>query len=216
MTARYTPEQFLELLERRRRGGQASQPAAAAAPRKKAPKKPPAHPGLPSVPPPPAVEPLLAMLPNPGRHWTLLMPYAEKMLTSNDRHPNWQAEHRIRKELRTAATSLIRPMRVPRLQYAAIFFVLHPRSVARSRDPLNWAPTVKAYVDGLVTPDPKQPQVRHLLPDDDAEHLFGPVPVMGEPVPSGLARMSLVIVELSGPVTSANAKTVTGIADPTY
>ncbi|SEE85127.1 hypothetical protein SAMN05216483_6789 [Streptomyces sp. 2131.1] len=196
MVARMTAAEYTALMARRR--GQA--PAPAAAPKKKAARKKavPAYPGLPATPPVPDVEPLLAMLPAPGRHWVLLMPYAEKMLTSNDRHPNWRVEHRIRKGLRADATSLIAPMRVPRLERAAIFFVLHPRSIKRSRDPLNWSPTVKAYVDGLVTPNPEQPKARHLLPDDDAEHLLGPYPVMGEPVESGHARMSLVIVELTG------------------
>ncbi|MFK0159167.1 hypothetical protein ACIQVK_44740 [Streptomyces sp. NPDC090493] len=209
-----TAAQYTALMAGRR----GAQPApASAVPQKKARKQAtkkaaPAHPGLPSTPPAPTVEPLLAMVPNAGRHWTLLMPYAEAMLTSNDRHPNWRVEHRIRKGLRADATSLIVPMRVPRLERAAIFFVLHPRSLKRSRDPLNWSPTVKAYVDGLVTPNPKQPKERHLLPDDDAEHLLGPYPVIGEPVASGLARMSLVIVEVTEPLTSGNAETVTGTA----
>lgn len=144
------------------------------------------------------------------------MPYAEDLLTSNKRYPHWSVEHRIRKQLRRDATSLIAPMRVPRLQHAAIYYVLHPRKLNRSRDPGNWAPAAKAYIDGLVTPDPKQPLLRHLLPDDDHTHLLGPNPVMGEPVASGCARMSLVIVELTKPLTSGNVETVTGIDAPTY
>ncbi|MFK0279513.1 hypothetical protein ACIQVL_03430 [Streptomyces sp. NPDC090499] len=144
------------------------------------------------------------------------MPYAEDLLTSNKRYPHWSVEYRIRKQLRRDATSLIAPMRVPRLQHAAIYYVLHPRKLSRSRDPGNWAPAAKAYIDGLVTPDPKQPLLRHLLPDDDHTHLLGPNPVMGEPVGSGCARMSLVIVELTKPLTSGNAETVTGIDAPTY
>ncbi|MFD7505429.1 hypothetical protein [Streptomyces sp. NPDC059850] len=195
-----------------RRGGQTA--PAAAARKKTAPKKPPPDP--PATPPPPAVEPLLVGLPSPGRHWTLLMPYAEKMLTSNKRYPHWSVEHRIRKRLRADATSLIKPMDVPRLQHAAIYYVLHPRKLNRSRDPGNWAPTAKAYVDGLVTPNPDLPHLRHLLPDDDHEHLLGPYPLMGAPVETGLARMSLVIVELHGPLTSVKGETVTGTGIPTY
>jgi hypothetical protein len=138
----------------------------------------------------------MAGLPNPGRHWTLLMPYAEDLLTSNKRYPHWSVEHRIRKQLRQDATDCIGPMRVPRLQRAAIYYVLHPRKLNRSRDPGNWSPTAKAYVDGLVTPDPNRPSLRHLLPDDDHTHLLGPYPAMGEPVDSGFTRMSLVIVGL--------------------
>lgn len=210
---RMTAKQYQEILARRRG---AQQPAAAAAVKAPARKKPAANPGPPAVPPPYDVESLLAGLPNPGRYWTLLMPYAEEMLTSNKRYSHWSKEHRIRKQLRADATSLIKPMDVPRLQYAAIYFVLHPRKVSRSRDPLNWSPTVKAYVDGLVTPSPDLPRLRHLLPDDDSEHLLGPFPLMGAPVETGFARMSLIIVELHGPLTSANGETVTGTGVSTY
>ncbi|MBB4902545.1 hypothetical protein [Streptomyces griseomycini] len=203
-----TAQQYKELMARRR----GPQPAAAAA---VAQRRPAAHPGLPSVPEPPALEPLLAGLSGVGRTWSLLMPYAEKMLTSNQRL-HWRREHEIRKQLRADATSLIAAHRLPRLQRAAIFYVLHPRPLKRSRDPGNWSPTAKAYVDGLVTPTPERPSERHLLPDDDHEHLLGPNPVMGAPVTTGYARMTLVIVELVEPVTSGNAETVTGTSDPTY
>ncbi|MFC9280862.1 hypothetical protein [Streptomyces collinus] len=212
-----TAKQFRELMAARgRQGGQPTPAAAAAAAKKPARKKPAGDPGPPSTPTPPAVEPLLAGLPATGRHWTLLMPYATEMLTSNKRYPHWSIEHRIRKQLRADATSLIGAKLVPRLQYAAIYYVLHPRNLSRSRDPLNWAPTVKAYVDGLVTPNPDLPRLRHLLPDDDHEHLLGPFPLMGAPVKTGYARMSLVIAELHGPLTSANGETVTGTGTSTY
>lgn len=196
MTLRMTSAQFLEMQERRR-SGQAPQPVTAAQPKKKARKRtPPTHPGPPSTPEPPALEPLLATLSGAGRHWTLLMPYVEEMLNSNQRL-HWRPEHKIRKRLRTDATSLIAPMRLPQLQRAAIFYVLHPRPIERQRDPGNWAPTAKAYVDGLVTPNPHRLKERHLLPDDDHKHLIGPNPVMGAPVTTGFARMTLVIVELA-------------------
>ncbi|MGA5127693.1 hypothetical protein ACWCV2_17225 [Streptomyces pseudogriseolus] len=211
MVARLTAAQYRALMERR--GGT---PAPAAAKKTTKARRGATNPGPPSVPPPPTVEPLLAGLPNPGRHWTFLMPYAVEMLTSNKRYPHWSVEHRIRKQLRADATSLIRPMNVPRLQYAAIYYVLHPRKLNRSRDPGNWAPTAKAYVDGLVTPNPDLPGNRHLLPDDDHEHLLGPYPLMGAPVETGYARMSLIVVELGGPLTSANGETVTGTGTSTY
>ncbi|MFJ4880169.1 hypothetical protein ACIP93_33845 [Streptomyces sp. NPDC088745] len=198
-----TAKQFLELKERRR-GGQAAQPAAAAQPKKARKKAPPAHPGPPSTPPAPAVEPLLAGLSGPGRSWTLLMPYVEEMLTSNQRLHH-MAVHRVRKRLRADAAGVAAAKRLPHLQRAAIFYVLHPRKLSRKRDPGNWAPTAKHYVDGLVTDG-------GLLPDDNHEFLMGPIPIMGAPVESGFARMSLVIVELKGPLNSGNAGTVTEMA----
>ncbi|MET8696919.1 hypothetical protein ABZV65_30765 [Streptomyces bauhiniae] len=190
-----TAAQYTALLASRAAG----KGAPAAAPKKKpAVKKPAADPGPPSVPEPPALEPLLAGLSGVGRTWSILMPYAEKMLDSNQRL-HWRPEHAIRQQLRTDAVQIARVHRLPRLERAAIFYVLHPRSIRRPRDPGNWAPTAKAYVDGLVTPNPHQPCKRHLLPDDDHEHLLGPNPVMGAPVTTGYARMTLVIAELIAP-----------------
>ncbi|GAA5070800.1 hypothetical protein [Streptomyces similanensis] len=183
-----TAAQYRALLAGRRGGP----PAAAAAPqpaKKKAPRTPRAHPGPPSTPEAPAVEPLLAGLTGVGRHWTLLMPYAEEMLTSNHRLHH-MAVHRIRKQLRQDAAGMATARRLPRLQRAAIFYALHPRPLSRKRDPGNWAPTAKHYVDGLVTDG-------GLLPDDNHEFLLGPIPVMGAPVTTGYARMTLVVVELA-------------------
>ncbi|MFE6185502.1 hypothetical protein ACFQ6U_13855 [Streptomyces sp. NPDC056465] len=189
MVARMTAAEFTALMARR--AGQSPAPA----PKKPARKK--KHPGLPSVPEPPELAPLLAGLEGVGRTWTLLMPYVEQMLTSNLRL-HWRPEHTIRKQLREHAVQMAHAERLPKLQRAAIFYVLHPRSIERSRDPGNWSPTAKAYIDGLVTPNPRRPLDRHLLPDDDHTHLLGPNPVMGSAVPTGYARMSLVIVEVQG------------------
>lgn len=185
MTARMTAAQYLAWKEKRSRG---PQKPAAAAPKRKVPKKPPVHPGPPSVPEPPDVDPLLAGLSDVGRAITLLMPYTEELLTSNQRL-HWRPEHNIRQQLRAAAAELAATRRLPRLERAAVFYVLHPRPLSRKRDPGNWAPTVKAYVDGLVTDG-------GLLPDDSHEFLMGPTPVMGAPVTTGFARMTLVVVEL--------------------
>ncbi|MEU5978526.1 hypothetical protein [Streptomyces sp. NPDC047315] len=182
MAARMTAAQYTALMARRR--GEPAAPASEKRGRKAA-----ARPGPPSTPPAPAIEPLLAMLSAPGRHWTLLMPYAEELLTSNQRLHH-MAVHRIRQRLRADAANTAAVRLLPRLERAAIFYVLHPRPLSRKRDPGNWAPTAKHYVDGLVTDG-------GLLPDDSHEFLMGPIPVMGAPVTTGLARMTLVVVELA-------------------
>ncbi|WP_331726278.1 hypothetical protein [Streptomyces sp. NBC_00470] len=195
---RLTRKEYEALIAGRR---SAQQPAA---PARRPAKRAAVHPGLPGIPPTPAVEPLLVGLSGVGRVYTILMPYSEQMLTSNlDRH--YMAEARIKKQLRTDATQMLSVHRLPRLQRAAIYYVLHPRKLKRARDQGNWAPTAKAYIDGLVTPNPHRPTEHHLLPDDDHEHLLGPTPVMGDPVPSGHARMSLVIVELLDTQNSKSA-----------
>ncbi|MFB6629988.1 hypothetical protein ACFCWY_08840 [Streptomyces sp. NPDC056362] len=193
-----TAKQFRELQELRR-----SRKAPAAAPKKQATRKPPTSPGPPPVPPAPDVEPLLAGLADPGWSCVLLMPYAEKLLSSNQRLHH-MARHRLTKQLRADAAGVAMAKRLPRLERAAIFYVLHPRPLSRKRDPGNWAPTAKAYVDGLVSDG-------GLLPDDNHEYLMGPIPVMGQPVTTGNARISIVIVEVSKLLTSANVESVTEI-----
>ncbi|MFF0481942.1 hypothetical protein [Streptomyces sp. NPDC004435] len=140
-----------------------------------------------SVPEPPDLREAVARMPDAGRSWTLLMPYGE-LLTSNQRLHH-MAACRAQRRLRQEAAETARARGLPKLERAAIFYVLHPRPIKRNRDPGNWSVSAKAYVDGLVDAG--------LLPDDNSTHLAGPYPEIGPPVPSGGARMSLVIVELT-------------------
>ncbi|MEU1311004.1 hypothetical protein ABZ419_19240 [Streptomyces cinnamoneus] len=143
--------------------------------------------GPPSVPEAPDLSAAIAALSNAGRSWTLLMPYGD-LLTSNQRLHH-MAECRVRKRLRQEAALTARAHRLPRLERAAVYYVLHPRPIKRKRDPGNWAPSAKAYVDGLVDAG--------LVPDDNSDFLVGPYPEMGRPVATGGARISLVVVELA-------------------
>lgn len=176
---RMTAVEFRELQARRARGS-ATPPGGTPKPRR------PADPGPASVPAALDVQPLLSGLAGVGRVWTVLMPFGE-LLTSNQRLHH-MAVHRIRKQLRSEAALAARERALPGLERAAVFYALHPRPVSRKRDPGNWAPSAKAYVDGLVDAG--------VLPDDDHVHLLGPNPVMGPPVTTGKARISLVIAEL--------------------
>ncbi|MEU2769802.1 MULTISPECIES: hypothetical protein [Streptomyces] len=87
------------------------------------------------------------------------MPYSEELLISNQRSHH-MAVHRMQTQLRADAAHIARTERLPPLERAAVFYVLHPRPLTRKRDPGNWAPTAKAHVDGF-------------LPDDSPD-LFGP------------------------------------------
>ncbi|MFF4543659.1 hypothetical protein ACFY1J_05340 [Streptomyces sp. NPDC001406] len=139
-----TALQYQEILARRRA---AQPPVAAAASRKKASKRPAAHPGPPSIPAGPEIPPLLSDLSGVGHVRTTLMPYVEEMLTSNQ-CLHRMTEHKIKKQLRADAAQMITLQRLPRLQRAAIFYVLHSRPINQKRDPGNWASTAKAYIDG--------------------------------------------------------------------
>ncbi|MEV0445970.1 hypothetical protein AB0I84_22525 [Streptomyces spectabilis] len=143
-------------------------------------------PAMPSIPEPPDLAAAIAVLPGAGRSWTMLMPYGD-LLSSNHRLHH-MAEYRLKKRLRHEAKLTAQSRGLPRLERAAVYYVLHPRPIKRKRDPGNWAPTAKAYVDGLVDAG--------LLPDDNSDHLLGPYPEMGPPVATGAARISLVIAEI--------------------
>lgn len=185
MTFRVSKGEFAALQARLATGRTSTpkKPPTAGTPR---PKRAVAPLGPPSVPEPPDLSAAIAVLPGARRSWTMLMPYGE-LWTSNQRLHH-MAEYRLRRRLRQEAALTARARRLPRLERAAVYYVLHPRPIKRSRDPGNWAPTVKAYVDGLVDAG--------LLPDDNSVHMVGPYPEMGPPVTTGGARMSLVVVEL--------------------
>ncbi|MEV6403967.1 hypothetical protein AB0M58_13615 [Streptomyces bobili] len=178
---RLTPKQFEQLQARRNGGPRPSKSAARRATVQTARSR-----LTDQEPPPPDLTAEIKALAGAGRSWILLMPAAE-LLNSNQRR-HWAEEARLRKRMRTEAALTARIVRVPPLQRAAVFYVLHPLPVERQRDPGNWADSAKPYVDGLVDAD--------VLPDDNDRYLSGPFPALGEPVPGGDARISLVIVEL--------------------
>ncbi|WP_158709018.1 hypothetical protein [Streptomyces sp. NRRL S-920] len=186
MTFRVTEREFASLRSRAAAGRLGAAKAAGGKARRR---RSTAPLGPPSTPEPPDLSVAIAGVPGAGRVWTLLMPYGD-LLSSNQRLHH-MADYRLKKRLRQEAALTARARHLPRLDRAAVYYVLHPRPIKRKRDPGNWAPTAKAYVDGLVDAG--------LLPDDNSAHLLGPYPEMGPPVTTGGARISLVIVEVAGP-----------------
>lgn len=103
----------------------------------------------------------------------LALPAEINLINANDRmHPARRAG--FIKVIRQAAWVMARHDKVPALQRAHIFYVVHPDTQERRRDPGNWSPSAKAAVDGLVDAG--------VLPDDNKDHLLGPDPRIGEPV----------------------------------
>ncbi|MFE1270547.1 hypothetical protein [Streptomyces sp. NPDC058758] len=115
------------------------------------------------------------------------MPDGVKLLNSNARLHWRQAAARtaaIRREVAAAARS----MRVPPLRWAHVVYRMHPGPRTTRFDPGNWAPTVKAAVDGLVDAG--------VLPDDNSSRLRGPDPRPGERCTQAGGRVVLVLTEL--------------------
>lgn len=130
--------------------------------------------------------------PDPGRKpaaapaWSAeFTMYASDALNENHRH-HWASVASRRRELRRWAAHLAAATRAPRLGRARVTAVVRTSSHGR-RDPLNWAPTVKPLLDGLVDAG--------LLPDDDADHLEGPY-LTTDPTrsPKRLGRATTTIV----------------------
>ena len=107
------------------------------------------------------------------RSWRLALPAEITLINANDRmHPAKRSPYI--KVIRNAAWAMARHHKIPALQRAHIFYVVHPDTKGRRRDPGNWSPSAKAAVDGLVD--------ARVLPDDDHTRLLGPDPRIGTPV----------------------------------
>lgn len=135
--------------------------------------------------------------------WTLLIPAPAKWISSNDRI-HWREKAARTKAWREAARTYARDGRLPtglgRVRIDA--WLRFP--VARVRDAANYADTLKAVVDGLVT-GRKSPLGYGLVADDDSTHLDGPYLHMGEVLPArpfGPKGAVLVgVYDLTGQVT---------------
>lgn len=105
--------------------------------------------------------------------WRLALPPKTKLINANQTlHFRRKAE--MVKIIRNAAWTMARHSSIPALQRAHVYFVVHPDTAVKRRDPGNWAPSAKAAVDGLVDAG--------VLPDDDSTRLIGPDPRIGQPV----------------------------------
>lgn len=91
------------------------------------------------------------------------------------------------KTIRDAALVMTRKAKVRRLERVHVLYIVHPETIARRRDPGNWAPSAKAAVDGMVDAG--------LLEDDNSTRLLGPDPRLGTPVAG--TQLVLVITDLS-------------------
>lgn len=119
------------------------------------------------------------------RSWRIELPARTVLLTSNERLGIHQKASRI-KALRNTGWAMARYYKIPQLQRAHVYYVLHPDTTTRRRDPGNWAPSAKAAVDGMVDAG--------VLPDDNSERLLGPDPRIGVPVAG--SQLVLIVTDL--------------------
>lgn len=107
------------------------------------------------------------------RTWRLELPAGAPLINAND-NLHFRKKAELVKALRNTAWALARQAKLPALQTAHIYYVIHPDTKGRRRDPGNWSPSAKAAVDGLVDAG--------VLPDDNHTHLLGPDPRIGTPI----------------------------------
>ncbi|GAX57246.1 hypothetical protein SO3561_08816 [Streptomyces olivochromogenes] len=105
--------------------------------------------------------------------WRLELPAKTKLINANQ-NLHFRRKAEMVKVIRNAAWTMARHSDIPALQRAHVYFVIHPDTSIKRRDPGNWAPSAKAAVDGLVDAG--------ILPDDNKDHLLGPDPRIGTPV----------------------------------
>ncbi|MCW2900732.1 MAG: endodeoxyribonuclease RusA [Streptosporangiaceae bacterium] len=120
------------------------------------------------------------------RSWRIELPAGMFLLNDNQRlDRRRKAEHIAVIRQTTAYTA--RHAKLPELERAHVFYVVHPDKKTRSRDPGNWSPSAKAAIDGLVDAG--------LLPDDNSTRLLGPDPRLG--TARAKTQMALVITDLT-------------------
>jgi len=121
------------------------------------------------------------------RRWRVEIPPRAVLINANENLNKYDKARRV-KALRNTGWAMARAHKVPALQRAHIFYVFHPDTAngKRRRDSGNWSPSAKALVDGFVDAG--------VLPDDTHEHLLGPDPRIGDPVPG--SQIVLYITDL--------------------
>jgi hypothetical protein len=127
----------------------------------------------------------------PGHAWEVALPAGLELLTANQRL-HWAVRNRVTGQLQGHAWQAASRARVPRLVRAVIVGEYQPPD-RRRRDGENWAPTLKACIDGIKDQryGSRVAQVRVVADDDSGTVLAAPC-VIGPVYPRG--RMVLRIM----------------------
>ena len=104
-----------------------------------------------------------------GEEWDLWV-HKSNILNSNDRK-HWGQTKEIKEWLRNMGS--IKSRQLPRYTRARMDVEVSypPKSLP---DCANLVPTMKAYIDGMVSPNGRRKKADGILPDDSDKYLLGP------------------------------------------
>jgi hypothetical protein len=118
--------------------------------------------------------------------YTITLPTGMDLINAN-RPLHFRVKAARARAIREAAYVIARSQKIPPMEHAHAFYLIHPTKLDRRRDPANWAPSAKAAVDGIVDAG--------VLRDDNSRLLLGPDPRLGSP--RAMEQLVLVITDLS-------------------
>jgi crossover junction endodeoxyribonuclease RusA len=118
--------------------------------------------------------------------YTITLPTGMDLINAN-RPLHFRVKAVRARAIRQAANVIARSQKIPRMEYAHAFYLIHPTKLDRRRDPGNWAASAKPAIDGIVDAG--------ILRDDNSRLLLGPDPRLGSS--RAMEQLVLVITDLS-------------------
>lgn len=102
--------------------------------------------------------------------WAFVVPDTLELINSNNRS-HWAVNYRKARDLRLYGFAVSKRLKIPQLKQASVTAVVHPGARTKKFDPSNWAPTVKALMDGMTD--------ANVWVDDDSTHVVAVTYIAG-------------------------------------
>jgi hypothetical protein len=147
-----------------------------------------------------------------GEEWTVMI-HSSNILNSNDRK-HFQVTKKIKQTLRALGAAKSRELpRYPRMRMD-VEVCYPPESTP---DHANLVPTMKSYIDGMVSPNGKREKAAGILQDDSDKFLLGPflTPSFWRSGRPGWYLFRIRIVELEPWALPPKPEYLEGVGTPT-
>jgi len=135
--------------------------------------------------------------PPASREFRLDLSFRRPPLSANQQLNRYRRAGIVR-DIRTEVAWRGRAVRIPRASHMTVQFVYAPGHNGRMDSP-NWAPTVKALVDGLARGPRKDLIGLDIVPDDTDEYVtIRPTLILRPPEPGPRCWLLVTVVPLKG------------------